>query len=360
MRILYLTPTSIFSGGERVTLGIAQGMRQRGHEVVYCGLEGPVRAFVEEAGVPFFALPAFTPAAVKKAVRAYRPDLIHTMDYRASLYASFTGVPFIAHLHNNPPWLSGLGPNVWAMLLFGHRAGHIFTVSDSVMNEYRFGNLFRPKTTVLGNTVDASAILGGAACPGGVPEAYRGLAPDLLFFGRLTEQKDPLRFLELVAAVKRQVPGVTAAMLGEGEMRPETEAKISELGLGASVTMTGFLKNPYPIVRNAKLLVMPSKWEGFGLTCVESLTLGLPCLVSPVGGLQELVTPDCGKVCATDAEFVGEAVRLLTDETYRAERSAAAKQRAECYTDITAMLDTIESVCRRVPEPGTDQDRRNG
>ena len=115
MRILYLTPTDSFSGGERVTLDIAKAMQQRGHTVVYCGVEGPIHEFAEEAGVPFCGCESFTPAAVKRAVKAFSPDVIHTMDYRASLYAAFTGCPFIAHLHNNPPWLGGLGPNVWAM-----------------------------------------------------------------------------------------------------------------------------------------------------------------------------------------------------------------------------------------------------
>ena len=53
MRVLYLTPTGVFSGGERVTLSIAGEMRLRGHETVYCGLEGRSAAMWRLRGCPF-------------------------------------------------------------------------------------------------------------------------------------------------------------------------------------------------------------------------------------------------------------------------------------------------------------------
>lgn len=346
MRILYLTPTAVFSGGERITLDIAAAMRERGHETVYCGLEGAVRGFAEAAGVPFIALPSFTPGAVRAVVKEQKPDLIHTMDFRASTYAALTGVPLVAHLHNDPTWLGGLGPNVWAMLYFCSRAGRILTVSESVMDEFRFGSRFSGKTTVLPNTVDLDAVCAAAQAP--APEGLDTLSPDLLFFGRMTEQKDPLRFVELTAALKKRLGSVTAVMIGDGELMPEVKARISALGLDDSVTLTGFLAEPHPVAAKAKLLVMPSKWEGFGLTCVESMALGLPCLVSPVGGLKTLVTPKCGAVCASDEAFLREAETLLTDREAYSARSEAAKQHAGRFGDRAGYFASVEAVYRRI------------
>lgn len=346
MRILYLTPTAVFSGGERITLDIASAMRARGHETVYCGLEGPVRSFVEAAGVPFIALPAFTPGAVCAVIRKQKPDLIHTMDFRASTYAALTNVPLVAHLHNDPTWLSGLGPNVWGMLYFCKKAKRILTVSESVMDEFRFGSRFSDKTTILPNTVDLDAVRSAAQKP--VPEGFGMLSPDLLFFGRMTEQKDPLRFVELTAALKKRLGAVTAVMIGDGELMPEVKARISALGLDDCITLTGFLAEPHPIAAKAKLLLMPSKWEGFGLTCVESMAMGLPCLVSPVGGLKTLVTPKCGAVCASNEAFLREAEALLTDRESYSARSAAAKLHAERFGERSGYFATVEAIYRRI------------
>jgi len=259
MRILYLTPTDVFSGGERVTRDIACEMRARGHEVVYCGLEGPIRAAVASVGVEFMPLDGFSPRTVLQTVKTWKPDLIHTMDFRASTYAALTGIPFVAHLHNNPLWLSGLGANVWAMLLFGLRAKHIFTVSDSVMDEYRFGALFQHKTTVLGNIVDTAAVREAAKGP--LPEGFsEDAAYDLLYFARLTEQKQPLTFLEIAAKLRERFPKLTALMIGEGELRPAIEDAIARLQLSDCVTMAGYQTKPFPLaarVRRLPILLFP-------------------------------------------------------------------------------------------------------
>ncbi len=353
MRVLYLTPTGVFSGGERVTLSIAGEMRLRGHETVYCGLEGPVRSHVEAAGVPFLALPRFTTETVRRAVAQCAPDLIHTMDFRASTYAALTGLPFVAHLHNNPPWLPGLSPNVFAMRFFCRRAARILTVSESVMGEFRYGAAFLDKTAVLGNAVDLAAVRKAAEEPLPACLADRGARGfDLAFFGRLTEQKQPLRFLDVLAALRKRLPELTAVMVGEGELRPQVEEGIRVNGLSDCVMLTGFLKNPFPVLKRSRLLVMPSAWEGFGLAAVESMALGLPVLASPVGGLAGIVGPDCGVLCETDPDFTDAAERLLTEEARYAAFSQAALRRAGDYGDLAGYFDAIAGLYTQLEEEG--------
>ena len=84
MKILYLAPTNIFSGGEKVTLQIAVQMQKRGNKVAYCSPYGSIEDFVCEQGVPFIGLDRFSLLAVKRAIRAFKPDIVHAMDYRAS------------------------------------------------------------------------------------------------------------------------------------------------------------------------------------------------------------------------------------------------------------------------------------
>ena len=343
MRILYLTPTDVFSGGERVTRDIAREMQRRGHTVVYCGIEGSVRQAVEAVGVTFLALDGFSPASVRAAVRAWKPDLIHTMDFRASTYAAMTGVPFVAHLHNDPLWLSGINANSLAMLLFGCFAKHILTVSDSVMEEYRFGRVLKKKTTVLGNIVDTEAVRQAAKEP--LPEGFsESCTYDLLFFARLTEQKQPMTFLQIVAKLRERLPNLTALMIGDGELRPDVEAEIVRLGLSDAVTVAGYQTRPFPLAKRARLLLMPSKWEGFGLTAVESMALGLPVLGTPVGGLQFVLTEACGGILPDADAFAARAEALLTDPALYEAASRAARERAEKFSDQKTYYDTTERI----------------
>lgn len=78
--------------------------------------------------------------------------------------------------------------------------------------------------------------------------------------------------------------------------RDKYGARIEELGLVHVIRLYGFQKNPYIYLKQAKVMCMPSKWEGFGLAAVEALALGKPVIAAPVGGLNDIINDNCGKL----------------------------------------------------------------
>jgi glycosyltransferase involved in cell wall biosynthesis len=81
---------------------------------------------------------------------------------------------------------------------------------------------------------------------------------------------------------------------GQGPLRGTLESQISSLGLGDRVRLLGFLPDPLlpAAYQAADFTVVPStSLEGFGLTTLESLACGTPVLVTPVGGLPEVIRP---------------------------------------------------------------------
>ena len=283
------------------------------------------------------SLSKFTPWSVRALVRKLRPDVIHTMDFRASLYAALTGAPFVAHLHSNPPWLRHYGANSLAMLFFGRRAQKTIVISKSVLEEYVFAKALK-KTLVLNPPVDTKAVREQSQS-GSFEAAY-----DVGFIGRLVDPKQPLAFIDIVARLRGLYPALRALLIGEGELRPAVEQAIAAHNLEDRVTLTGFMPNPFPTLAGCKIIVMPSAWEGFGLAAVESMALGKPVLAAPVGGLKEIVNERCGKLCATEAEFVDEAVALLSSPELYAQKSNAAKEQAERYADSAGYYDRIETI----------------
>ena len=99
----------------------------------------------------------------------------------------------------------------------------------------------------------------------------------------------------LIAAIeilRASVPDILLMVAGKGVLRPQLEAQVAARGLTGHVKMLGFVADddlPY-VYRAADISVVPSvALEGFGLIVAESLAAGTACLVTPVGGLPEVV-----------------------------------------------------------------------
>ena len=129
---------------------------------------------------------------------------------------------------------------------------------------------------------------------------------DLLFIGRLTEQKDPERFIELVEDIKKTKKDIQAVMIGIGELEEKCQDLINKKDLKNNITMLGFLENPFSIMKNCKACFMPSKWEGFGLTAIETMVLGIPVFCSGVGGLGEIFKNNKEFICKTNEDYVNK------------------------------------------------------
>ena len=118
--------------------------------------------------------------------------------------------------------------------------------------------------------------------------------PIVLCVRRLVRRVGIDTLVEAALDVKRRVPTALILIAGTGPLREELEARIKTLSLGDTVRLLGFVRDEdLPIAyRAADLTVVPTaSLEGFGLVTVESLASGTPCLVTPVGGLSEVVMP---------------------------------------------------------------------
>lgn len=133
-----------------------------------------------------------------------------------------------------------------------------------------------------------------------IPESYFSENFVCTSSGRMTEQKGQLDFLPVVARVVRGNSRIKFIFIGEGPDYEKLKTKAQELNLTvwelgntrqpaimdeASVILTGYLDNPFSIIKRSRLFVFPSKWEGFGNALIEALSIGVPALSAdcPVG-----------------------------------------------------------------------------
>ena len=125
------------------------------------------------------------------------------------------------------------------------------------------------------------------------PTAVRGPQPDpkpdLIFWGRLAAQKDPLRMLAVFAHLHDVRPDATLTVIGpDGGLEAALRADIARRGLQSSVTLTGPLPREEigALAGQASFYLQTSRHEGMALSVVEAMQAGLVPVVTPVGEIE--------------------------------------------------------------------------
>ena len=111
---------------------------------------------------------------------------------------------------------------------------------------------------------------------------------------RLVERMGLQALIAAFASVAAKYPDVSLYIGGKGPLQDVLCAQISSLGLEERIRVLGFVRESLlpAHYQAANVSIVPSQsLEGFGLTTVESLACGTPVLVTPVGGLTEVVGP---------------------------------------------------------------------
>lgn len=179
-------------------------------------------------------------------------------------------------------------------------------------------------------------------------------------FGRLTVQKNVAFLLSSMALLMSSMD-VHLSIIGDGDQRRPLERLADDLGITDRVTFMGYLDNPYPVLRQASVLALTSRWEGSPQVLVEAMALGVAvvardCQTGPseiVGANSErgwLVPAE-----ATEATFA-EAVReALVDSPRRNARTTAAAAFVELTYDLhTRVGEQIDTFFGTTEQPNDE------
>ncbi|MBO3083850.1 glycosyltransferase family 4 protein [Cellulomonas fengjieae] len=105
--------------------------------------------------------------------------------------------------------------------------------------------------------------------------------PTVVYVGRHIPDKQVETIPAAVEVARRHVPDLRAVILGDGQQRPAVLAEVRRLGLTDVVELPGFVEQDVleAAVRDAAVLVNPSRREGYGLVVVEACAVGTPVVL---------------------------------------------------------------------------------
>jgi len=313
LRVVHVLDSFTTGGAQAVAVQLSAWLAARGAEAHLLGVDGPLAADARRALGPSHVHVRPGTVAVGGSVGRFvaglraldrtclevRPHVLHAHQRREALQCLLVGarhgVPVVEHAHTFLP-----RPGLRAL---SFRSAAVFAVSEHVgaMVSDRFGR--RDGVLVVGNaparTTDRPVL--PVPPPGGRPLRIVGL-------GRLVEQKDPLRFVRVVAAAARVVD-VEAVWHGEGPLLDEARALAARLR--APVVFAGHADDVPARIDAADALLMTSAWEGLPLVVLEAFARHRPVVATAASGAPGALGGGRAVVVPDDADDE-TAARLLT------------------------------------------------
>lgn len=353
LHILQVTAPAPHGGAESVVLGLAEGLRERGHRVT-------VSAAVDRAGEhPFLSTLAAreVPTLIHRAgygreildlrafIRREQVDALHSHGYRSDVLTLLarSGRPVMATVHG----FTG-----------GDAKGRLY--EQVQLRALRFFDVVVPVSAPLqvllvrhGVRPERLHLIPNAYAPMTAPQSrddarrHLGLsstAPVIGWVGRFSREKGADVALDALA---RLPDPWTAVMIGAGPELAALQTRSAALGLVERVRWTGPIPHAAALFPAFDLFLLSSRTEGTPIVLLEAMAARVPIVATAVGGVPDLMGGDGGAVLAPPEDPVALAAgirQVLDDPARAAVRAETAWDRLQRVYDRTPWVAQYEAV----------------
>lgn len=306
-------------------------------------------------------------------LRGWRPEVVHAHDWLvthpAIALADAAQVPLIGTIHateagRHSGWLSHpLNQQVHSVEWWlANRVDALITCSQAMRVEV--AHLFEvdpEEITVIHNGIEERGWRVTESEIAGAREAHSPAgAPLLLYFGRLEWEKGVQDLLAAMPAIRREHPGTRLVVAGKGRHLEELVEQSKKLRLRRAVDFVGHLsdRDLRAVLAAADAVVLPSRYEPFGIVALEAAAAKAPLIASTAGGLGEVVIDgETGLAFSPgDVQAIATAVnQVLVDPDAAGRRAHTAQSRLAADFDWGQIAAETAAVYRRtrIGEPAT-------
>jgi glycogen synthase len=299
VKIYFITPHPIhkkIGNLEIVGLDISQKFKENGKVVVYGDLRlKKIAAFTKQ---------------ISEVIKKYDFDLIHCQDEHpidaSIVLKKISKKPLLLTIHSTA-YDKSKKPKIHRFKIEKRGmdcADKIIAVSGFtkkiMVDKYKISS---KKIEVVPNAVNQKKL---------PPAKKEGKKKYIICLGRLTYQKGIPYLLEALTKVLKKEQDVVLLIAGVGHSPYVNKLKeqVNKLGLKNNVKFLGFVKDRVYYYRKAKIFVMPSVSEPFGITPLEAINNGTPAIISKQSGIAEMLK-SCLKVDYWNTDELAKKILFL-------------------------------------------------
>ena len=183
-----------------------------------------------------------------------------------------------------------------------HRADHVIFQSRKVQNY--FDKKIRAKSSIILNPVEVEI------------KADNDRANRIVTVGKLTPQKNHHLLIDAFADFLVDHGDYILDIYGIGKLEEELKEHIQRLHLEDKVYLQGFASHVHEEIRNAKMFVLSSDFEGLSNALMESMMMGIACISTRVAGSTEIISNRENGILVDvgDRESLVGAMKLLAED----------------------------------------------
>lgn len=155
---------------------------------------------------------------------------------------------------------------------------------------------------------------------------------NIVTVGRLVIQKGYNQLINVFYEISKGKQNAMLWIIGEGPERKNLETKIGELKLREKVMMPGYIRNPFPLMKDMDLFVCSSLAEGFSLVIAEAMVLGLPVVSMNCAGPDELTEwGKYGILCDTYSQLKDSILEIISNKKLIVELRQKSLERSKIF-----------------------------
>jgi glycogen(starch) synthase len=201
----------------------------------------------------------------------------------------------------------------------------------------------------------SSVIYNGLEPPSLTPTALPLAEPRLLCFGRLSKEKGLDIALEAIATLVDRFPSVRLIIAGDGPEKQSLESQAARLKLLNRVEFRGWVSpgEAAGLINDSTIVLMPSRYEGFGLVAVEAALMARPVIAARAGGLSEVIAHERTGLLVEREDIGGlsRAIEFLLEHPGVATKMGQeARARSLQLFDFESFVDAYDALYRRLTE----------
>lgn len=299
MRILQIiTRMDSIGGAQRHVVELCQAARAAGHEVHLAYGGSCALSFQETEGIELHPIgsmlreisPLKDWAAMKELLdlmKKIHPDLVATHSTKAGILGRLAAARAkVCNLHTVHGWSVSFSGNAFKRLIYRQIESRVHRLADGIICVCKYDHAhalklgFDPeKLRVIYNGRPDSSVQANIKTDN-FEEPVR-----IVSIGRMAWPKQPEQLLRYLTVDRES----RLDLLGDGPREEEVKNYAKELGVSDRVTFHGHVDQIDPILAQADIFALVSDWEGFPMSTLEAMAVGLPTVVSRVGGAAEAI-----------------------------------------------------------------------